>query len=331
MALHWRKHAISAAFEMENLDRIDRRILFELDRNSRQPISDLARTFRLGRDRIKYRMERLQDRGILQKCAALIDPYRLGFAFYKTYLKLDANSDRRRALEKELRNHPRTYWFAECDGTWDLIWCILAATPLEFRQFQTDVFSKYGSLIIEFDVSTNVEVHAFFKNFLLGKGTGGRRLGGVQQHRELGELDKKLLGLVAKNARLDLGALADQLDSNPVTVKSHLRKLEQEKVIAGYRVDIDLASIGMTFFKAQIYTKSFRQNEEELLCRYCDAHPHITHYIRQVGHCMVELEVDAVDYPHFNSIIRDVREKHSAFVRNAETILVRREQYGWPL
>lgn len=313
------------------LDSIDRRILFELDRDSRQSVAALARKFRLGRDRVAYRIERLKERGILQRCAALVDPYRLGFSFCKTYFKLNAINSRRTALEKRLRTHPRTYWFAECDGTWDVIWCILAKDALEFRRFQGEIFSRFGSLIVDFDVSMNVEVDAFYKNFLQTSGTGGRRLGGVVQNTELNVFDTRLLRLVTEDSRMDYETMADRLNANVITVKRHLKALEDNQIIAGYRVDIDLAAIGMTFFKAQIHTKSFTQRDEERLRSYCDNHPNVTHYIRQVGKCMIELEIDATDYPHFNSIIRDIREKHSSFVRNTETILVRREHYQWPL
>ena len=40
------------------LDKIDRRILIELDSNARRPISELAHLVREGRDRVGYRMER---------------------------------------------------------------------------------------------------------------------------------------------------------------------------------------------------------------------------------------------------------------------------------
>lgn len=315
---------------LTKLDAIDRKILYELDRNSRQSISTLAHKVRLGRDRITYRLDRLADRGVLQKCAALIDPYRLGYSFYKTYLRLDASASRRLALERDLLTHPRTYWLAECDGAWDMIWCILAADPIEFRGFQTEMLSKYGAAVVDFSISTNVEVNVFYKNYLLGRGSGGRRLGGTMAAEPLSELDRGLLALVANDARSELNSLAEQLDSTPATVRNHLQNLEERGIIAGYRVDLDLASIGMTFFKVQVFTKSFRLSEEEQLCRFCDNHPNITHHIRQVGRAMIELEVDALDYPHFNDIVRTVRETHGSFIRNTEAILIRREVYRWP-
>lgn len=315
---------------MLELDVIDKKILFELDRDSRQPISQLSKKIRLGRDRIIYRMDRLRERGIILKCCALIDPYKLGFSFSKTYLKLSANREKRRSLERFLENHERTYWLAECDGAWDLIWCTLSTDSIDFRGIQSSVFAKFHDIILSFDISVNTQVNVFYKNFLLGKGNGGRVLGGQLGRKELSPLDVRLLWHLGMDSRCDLSYLARELDCSPLTVRKHLEDLEHDGIISGYRVDIDLSKIGMTFFKAQIFTKSFRKDEELQLEGYCDRHPHITHYIRQLGSCIVELEVDAFDYPHFHQIIRELCEAHSKFIRNSETILVRRESYRWP-
>ena len=58
----------------EPMDKLDRRILFELDCNSRSSHSELARKVHLGRDLVSYRIERLQSAGIVRKCSAMVNP-----------------------------------------------------------------------------------------------------------------------------------------------------------------------------------------------------------------------------------------------------------------
>src|SRR5689334_6199716 len=104
----------------EHLDHYDRRILFELDCNSRRSLSELSRKVRLGRDLVTYRIERMKDSGVLKKCTAMINPYKLGMTAYKTYIKLEANKERRAQFLAYLDKHPRTSWLAECYGKWDV-------------------------------------------------------------------------------------------------------------------------------------------------------------------------------------------------------------------
>ena len=58
---------------MYRLDQKDSRILFELDRNSRQSIHDLAATTKLSRDVVSYRIGRLERTGVIQKYITIID------------------------------------------------------------------------------------------------------------------------------------------------------------------------------------------------------------------------------------------------------------------
>ena len=69
------------------LDLLDRRILFELDCNSRRSLSEIARKVRLGRDLVSYRIERMKDLGVLKRCAAMVNPYKMGLTAYKDFTR----------------------------------------------------------------------------------------------------------------------------------------------------------------------------------------------------------------------------------------------------
>ena len=55
--------------------------------------------------------------------------------------------------------------------------------------------------------------------------------------------------------RLPMTAIAERINSTPAVVKHCLEKLEAEKVIAAYRLDINLERLGITFFKVQLYLR----------------------------------------------------------------------------
>ena len=73
---------------MYKLDKKDYKILFELDRNSRQSINDLAKRTALSRDIISYRIKQLEKGGIIQKYITIIDFTKFGLQAIRLYLKL---------------------------------------------------------------------------------------------------------------------------------------------------------------------------------------------------------------------------------------------------
>jgi Lrp/AsnC family transcriptional regulator, leucine-responsive regulatory protein len=60
----------------------------------------------------------------------------------------------------------------------------------------------------------------------------------------LDAVDRKLLGLLARNARLSQRRLAEQLRMSPPAIGDRLARLEREGVIRGYAVAIDWSLLG---------------------------------------------------------------------------------------
>ena len=69
------------------LDLTDRKILAELDKNCRIHNSILAKKVNKSREAVKYRIQQLQNKGIIQNFITSIDPNKLGYYMFKIYLK----------------------------------------------------------------------------------------------------------------------------------------------------------------------------------------------------------------------------------------------------
>lgn len=343
------------------MDAFDRKILFELDCDSRQSASELARKVKLGRDLVQYRLDRLKSAGILNKCHAMVNPYKLGLTAYKTYLKLESNRERVDQFVKELSENRRVTWLAECYGKWDLIFSVLARTPKEFYELHDRLFSDYNDLIMGSSISTLIDWWWFPKKYLLNRPsaqlsdgpdaldiTSESRIlqlptddvrkewsfvipeftfGTTPDEYVLDELEYGIIQLLSQDARMSVTDIASRVHSTPAIVKYRIQKLEELGVIAGYRVDVDHRVLGMTLFRVQVFLRDYNLKKELELRDYCRHHPHITHYIHQLGECKIEFEVDAKDHDQFNAVIDQVRERFSQTVRSMDYTVVRKD-YG---
>ena len=70
------------------LDKKDKRILYELDKNARQPLSEIAKKVQLKRESILYRLKKYLQEGLIRDYLTVIDMSKLGFTHYKIYLRL---------------------------------------------------------------------------------------------------------------------------------------------------------------------------------------------------------------------------------------------------
>ena len=321
----------------ETMDQLDRKILFELDCNSRRSLSELSRKVRLGRDLVTYRIERLESAGILRKCTAMINPYKLGLTVYKTYLKVEANKERLSEFVSYLDQHPRTSWLAETYGKWDLVWCVLARSPQEVYDLQDRLFSNFRDLIVSFNVCTLVNYWWFPKKYLVGEagkaepGWGFHcpefTFGTTPDEHVLDSTEYGIVQLLSEDSRMSVIDIARRLDTTPAVVKYRTEKLEELGVLAGYRVDLDRASLGMTVFKVQVYPKLFDAEKEAALHRYCREHPNVSAYYQQLGDCKIEFEVEARNYEDFSTVIDEVRERFTDFIRSMDYMMVKRDYF----
>ena len=131
------------------LDRIDRRLLRELDHNSRASISQLSKKLRLGNDIVSYRIEKLRRKKIINRFSAYIDVFRLGKSLYKTYLKLKGRREEIEKMVKYLNRSEDTYWLAEFYGKWDIIFSIWAENSLEYQNILDGTLSEFSDLILD--------------------------------------------------------------------------------------------------------------------------------------------------------------------------------------
>ena len=79
-----------------------------------------------------------------------------------------------------------------------------------------------------------------------GSGTGdsnrfGEAIGGQV---DVDETDFKILELLSKDARLSTRALSREIGMSPSAISERISKLERQKILRGYRADLDLAVLG---------------------------------------------------------------------------------------
>ena len=106
------------------LDKIDRRILAELDKNCRVSNIQLGKKVNRSREAVKYRIQQLQKKGIITGFITSINPNKLGYYMFKAYLKLENIPEEKEKFFNELRTNKGIYWFGISDGAFD---CLSAA------------------------------------------------------------------------------------------------------------------------------------------------------------------------------------------------------------
>ena len=121
----------------------------------------------------------------------------------------------------------------------------------------------------------------------------------------LDDTDRALLRALAEDATLSSGALARRLGLSQPTTWRRMRRLQDEGVLAGRRLDLDLAQLGFgvtVFLGIKLATKGRASLED--FERAVSAIPEVQTIEHILGVYDYRLRVSARDIPDFERVLR---------------------------
>jgi DNA-binding Lrp family transcriptional regulator len=316
---------------MAIFDVLDRKLLAHLDENARIPLIDLSKYLREGTDRISYRMERLFDAGLLKGFSAVIDPFSLGLIGYKCYVKLENRPTLRRKFLNALEKSNEVFWFSEGSGAYDIMFSVYTSSPQIYSEVERRLIAGIQSAVYQIEVLTVLHASLFAKKYLTKGLKNEKYIGRTAVRTHIDQKDAVILQHLSQNARISLTELSQHVSLAPSNIALRIQSLEKSKVIAGYRIEIDVSKIDMMSIKAMLHLRTYNHNTAQKFLLYAKTHPFITYYIEQLGNAQIEIELDVTDYRHYASIIDDIKQRFPTFIQRIETVVIDSERYRWNL
>ncbi|MDO8460375.1 MAG: Lrp/AsnC family transcriptional regulator [Nanoarchaeota archaeon] len=311
------------------IDNIDKRILFELSRNSRMFDTTLAKIVRKSKESVRYRIKRLKEEGIILGFTTWIDPIRLGYQSAKIYLRLANIPSKKREFIEYIKRDKRLFWLGIAEGEWNAGLTFFVKSNEEFFQLKNDIFSKFKDLIIENHTANLVSVHTHDLTLLHNTRTYWLTMFKEADKYKLDTISVKILKELFENSRINIATMADKYDTTVDIVRNRIRKLEENKIIVRYTISIDHQKLGFEFYKSFLYFYDLDDKNLGRLMNYCLNHPNVIHLIKQISPWDVELEIMCENYQKYNNIISEITEKFAHIIRNVETAIMS-EDYVFP-
>jgi len=304
----------------QGLDLIDRKILAELDRNARTGYSELGKKIRIAKETVKYRIRQLEKRGIIRGYYTVLNLPKLGFTIYRLYLRLHNTSPK---IEKELTNYlndsEKVAVFYRTTGPFHIALGVWARDIWEYEEFWLGLKARFGEYISDRHLSLMSEYLEFSRAYLHPSKDGGKLVFTTVGHDEpekLDGLDLKLLAFLSNRARAPLVGMARALGTSLVTVRHHLKRLKDRKVIVGFRPILDLAKLGKEYYKVDLWLRKFDCTDE--IRSYIISQPEVTYTERTLVSGDIEFDVEIGNFDAFIAFMDSVRAKFPQDIRDYE-------------
>ena len=311
------------------LDKIDKRILYELNKNARIPETRLAKLVGRSKESIRYRIKQLKQKGIIQGFTIWIDPIKLGFQSAKIYLSLANKPEQKQAFIKDITSDKRLFWLGIAEGAWNAGLTYFVKSNREFFDLKNALFSKYKDLILESRTANLVNVNVRDNTFLFQAETQWKTIFEPTEVVVLNEIEKAILKELFANARINVVDIARKHNTTVDIIRSRIKKLEEKKIIFRYVAVIDYNKIGFELYKTFLYFKNLTKLDEQRLMQYTQQQPNIIHLVKQISPWDIELELWVENYIEYNEIISDLTKEFVDIIRKVETAIVG-EDYIFP-
>lgn len=303
-----------------NLSQIDKKILFELDKDGRASFSEISRIIGSTPQVVKYHVEQLQEKGIIKHFWAFIDYDKADYSFFWGYwLKFAGLSKEKEAeIYADFNSNLNIPIIQRTDGYADVLIGIIAKDLFQHNQILQDIFSKFGEHITMSDIFIGLGFMKFPRTYLIDKKNEFQKMavsGGTTEKIKLTENDRKILSLLQIDGRMEFTKIAKILDCSVGLVHKHYNKLERNGVITKITFTIDYQKAGLLLYRNCFKIVQFDGKRIEKLYEFCCLHPNIINYVKGMGNWELLLDIEVQSREQLRDIMREIQNQFADIIR----------------
>lgn len=311
------------------LDLKDRKLLYELDSNCRQPSSKIAKKIGLSQEVVNYRIKRLEKEGIITQYQIIVNLSTLDILQFKICLSFQhMNSEKLESILEKIKKINSVKWIVSCKGNWDLIIALETDSIENIDILKNEIISLFGNYIKNKAISILVEAQTYNRDYLIDTKdsfTRSRIIMKKGNREQIDKLDLAILKKLAENAKKSIVEISAELKQTVRVINYRIKQLEKKKIILGYRVAINYDKLGIKFFKTFIYLDNPNKEKVNSLISYLEQNKNVIHHVKVLGNWDLEPEFEVYNEEEFDRILNQIKDKFSDIVKGIDIITISKE------
>ena len=313
---------------MKQIGLKDKKILYQLDRDSSQTNKQIAKKVGLSEMVTSNRIKRLISLGIIENFYVKTNPSYLGYSHIKVYLRLHNIT---RTKENEIINHLKKqkaiFWLSSIRGKYDIVLSIYVKSIFEFSQKYHELFSEYQEYILDRNVIVLESALTFTKAYLLQRQNSEEVIyseGGKIQTK-IDKKDEEILKILSKNARETFVNIATKLKSSADTIRYRIKNLEKKEIITGFSTKINFNKLGNNYNLIFLKLHNMTSQKYNKMKDFAKTNKNIIVYIKSIGDHEVELEIETSNKEELDNLIKNLRDNFSNEIKDYEILEITEE------
>lgn len=312
----------SAGSPQPGLDQLDRRLLFEVDRDPTVDARALAGLVGAGPEEVESRLAALFANGVIRYSMPIVNLDRLGFSVFLVDLEL-ADPGARTTLLSRFRGHPHVGWLVDTTVPTVVMSAIFARSAMDCRRVLAELLRPLGDAIAEADVSTVYEkyvlgqryltIHTRVTDFVFDN---SRIAFESAEADELGEPERSLLSRLRELRSRSLDLVSREVGLSRDGVTALIADLRRRNIVVKFQPVYDVQKLGYRWFLVSVRTGWLESSRREELLDFIHAFTHVVHINCMIGKWDLNFEVHSNDESELNLIIRELESRFGDVLRD---------------
>ncbi len=312
-----------------NMDSINKRILFELSKDSRISYTQLAKKARIKQETARYRVNRLIENKIIKFTPTVINSSLLGRSHYQYFIKLrNVNEKTKQTIIDFLKNNLKVSWCAKTEGNYDVTFILQTRNQLEFQKAIDEFNDKFRNNIMRKTISVNLMAEFFPRYYLVNEQipNNNEQIISVDKLKTIDETDIKILKLLAINSRLSSVEIGEKIGVSHDTVIQRIKQLKKENLITGHMLLIDNEKINQYQYKIMLYLDNISKEKVQSLFELVKKNNRLIAIVKVAGEWDYEIDLEVENVDQLNEFTMEITNKFSDIIRDYEILRIKEMQ-----
>jgi len=293
----------------KGLDKLDTRLLAELMKNSRTPVTQLAKKLKVSREVANYRLNNLIKNKIILNFVTEINIEKLGYAGAAVFINVKAT--KQKEFREFLDKCGFVSWVAEHSGVWNYGLSIIGRTNEELDKKFLVLYNKFKNDILNHRFTLHRKSTFFYEKYFSNvidekKEKQKGKIKKANTTHKADNKDKIILKELSKNSRIDSVELSKKIKLTAPAVANRIKQLEKAGFIQKYSIFLDITKLNMYQYSIFIINKNMEQKGK--LLSYLKHHKKVSFIAEYIGDPFMEFGI-YVDNPYkLRDILQEIEE-----------------------
>ncbi|MFH1590158.1 MAG: Lrp/AsnC family transcriptional regulator [archaeon] len=313
----------SVEFDSEvKLDLKDKKILHYISEDARMPYTQIAKKVMLSKDAVKYRMNNLEKKGVIQGYMSVVDIAKIGYDSYHILLQLNKiNKEIRSELVKVFKSYPFVKVVLEFSGKYDFEIGIAVRNLKELDMIVTKIIGDVDKCIQSYEILTLVKTYEgriFPESFLnIKEKTELKKESDVK----VDGTDLKILGKLSLDSTISLYDVGKVVGLTSEAVNYRIKNLKKQGVIKRFAPMINHHVLGYTVYGLLINVNNLDGKKEAKLKEFLHINKNVLWAVKCIGKYNLFAYICVKKSDDLHQTISDLRELFSSDIKEYETMV----------